>query len=46
MRTPHDRRVRLPGLVDVVGVATFSSQELRIFGTLDAIADAGGGPGT
>src|SRR5205807_10060949 len=40
VRAAHDVRVRLPGLVDVVGVAAGAAQELRVFRALDALADA------
>jgi hypothetical protein len=40
MRAAHDVRVRLPRLVDVVGVGTAAAQELGIFSALDALADA------
>ena len=42
VRAPHDRGVRLPGLVHVVGVAAFAAEEGGIFGASDALADASG----
>jgi hypothetical protein len=40
MLASHDPRVRLPGQVQVVGVAAFAAQEHRIFGARDRLADA------
>jgi len=40
VRAAHDVRVRLPGLVDVVGVAAGAAQELRVFRALDALTNA------
>ncbi len=40
MLAAHEVRVRLPGLVDVVGVGAGAAQELGIFRALDALADA------
>src|SRR5688572_23225400 len=39
VRTAHDVRVRLPRLVQVVGVAAFASKQYWIFGALNSFAD-------